>query len=96
MKDIEERKVTPDDIGCLEAIEALYAYIDGELTDEDSIAVVEKHLGHCRSCYSRTQMEKALSEHMKKSSRSRAPEKLQKRLRDLMEITLSDTSRPTK
>lgn len=85
MKDIDTRKVNPDDIGCLEAIEALYAYIDGELDDEGSIAKVERHLGHCRSCYSRTQMEKALTEHMKNSSRSRAPEELQNRLRDLIE-----------
>ena len=37
------------DIGCLRAIEALYAYLDGELEDPGSIEEVEHHLSHCRS-----------------------------------------------
>lgn len=85
MKDFENSEAGSDDIGCLEAIETLYAYIDGELDDEGSIAKVEQHLGHCKSCYSRTQMEKRLTEYMKKSARSRAPEELQNRLRNLIE-----------
>ena len=77
-------KLPPDDIGCLEAIEALYAYIDGEVEDDLSIAKVEKHMTHCHSCYSRAQIEKALTQHMKRSSRSRASQGLQNRLRDLV------------
>ena len=74
-----------DEIGCLQAIEALYAYIDGELQDPQSIAAVEHHLDHCRSCYSRTEMERALTARMRGTSGSRASEGLKSRLRDLLE-----------
>jgi anti-sigma factor RsiW len=49
-----------NDIGCLDAIEALYAYIDGEIEDESSIEAVESHMAHCRSCYSRTEVERRI------------------------------------
>ena len=76
---------TPDDIGCMDAIEALYAYIDGEIDDESSIEAVEKHMAHCRSCYSRTQVERALSARMRQEHRNKAPAELQSRLRKLMD-----------
>jgi len=74
-----------DDIGCLDAIEALYAYIDGEIDDESSIEAVERHMAHCRSCYSRTQVERALSARMRQDHRNKAPAELQSRLRKLMD-----------
>ena len=45
-----------DDIGCLRAIEAFYAYLDGELEDPASIAEFERHIRHCRSCYTRKEV----------------------------------------
>lgn len=72
-----------EDIGCLEAIEALYAWLDGEL-DQAEIAGFEQHLGHCRSCCSRVEMEKALTERIRKSSGSKASEGLRSRLMGLM------------
>ncbi len=74
----------PDEIGCLEAIETLYAYLDGELADGDSIAKVEQHLSHCESCYSRAELERKLTSHLRQSSRLKAPEALQGRLRSLL------------
>jgi len=79
-----EDKPAIEDIGCLQAIDALYAYLDGELDDPQSIAKFEHHMGHCRSCYSRTEIEQLLTERMRKSARSRAPDLLQGRLRELM------------
>ncbi len=73
-----------DDIGCLQAIEAFYAYLDGELESPESIAQFEHHMAHCRSCFSRAQMERTLTERMKESARSEAPEALKSRLRNLM------------
>ena len=67
------------DIGCLQAIEAFYAYLDGELDDPEAIADFEHHLGHCRSCFSRVEMEKALNERMRKSAKHESPEALRKR-----------------
>ena len=75
----------PDDIGCLEALEAFYAYLDGELDDPESIADFEHHMGHCRSCFSRTEIERALTERIRTSGKSQAPEALKARLRNLMD-----------
>lgn len=73
-----------EDIGCLEAIEALYAYLDGEVKDPHSLAAIEHHLGHCRSCFSRLEMERALTEHARRTAQSQAPAALQSRLKDLL------------
>jgi anti-sigma factor (TIGR02949 family) len=75
----------PDDIGCLEAIESLYAYLDGEIGDPESRAAFEEHLGHCRSCFSRLELERRLAEHARKAARSSAPEALRSRLKGLLE-----------
>jgi anti-sigma factor (TIGR02949 family) len=72
------------DIGCLEALEAFYAYLDGELDNPDSIADFEHHLEHCRSCYSRIEMEKVLNERMRRSARHESPEALRERVDKLM------------
>jgi len=75
----------PDEIGCLEAIESLYAYLDGEIRDPVKLARIEHHLGHCRSCYSRQEMESLLTQRLRREAGSSAPEALQARLRALME-----------
>ena len=78
------------DIGCLEAIETLYAWLDGELDDEQKDGF-EHHLSHCKSCYSRAELERSLTEHIRKSSRGdgndgkRAPGSLQDRLSKLID-----------
>lgn len=72
------------DIGCLQAIEAFYAYLDGELDDPKSIEAFEHHMSHCRSCYSRADVEKMLTRRMRQSAESKAPSELQDRLRKLM------------
>ena len=75
----------PDDIGCLEALEAFYAYLDGELDNPESIADFEHHMSHCRSCFSRTELERTLTERMKDSGKSQAPDALKARLRNLLD-----------
>lgn len=73
------------DIGCLEAIEAFYAYLDGELSEPRAIEDFEHHMGHCRSCFSRAEVEKLLSERLRQSGSSKAPEDLRDRVRRLMD-----------
>lgn len=74
-----------DDIDCTEAFDHLYAYLHGELGDATMRAKLEHHLGHCRSCYSRSQMEQALNERLKQEAgKDKTPASLQQRLRDLM------------
>ena len=75
---------TIEDIGCLQAIDALYAYLDGELDDPASVEKFEHHMRHCRSCYTRTEIENLLTNRMQKSAKSRAPDLLQGRIRKLM------------
>ena len=74
-----------DDIGCLAAIEAFYAYLDGELSDPEAIDDFEHHMSHCRSCFSRAEVEKLLNERMRGSAASKAPEDLRDRVRRLMD-----------
>jgi anti-sigma factor (TIGR02949 family) len=74
-----------EDIGCLQAIEAFYAYLDGELDDPKSVADFEHHMGHCRSCFSRADVEKLLTDRMRQSASSEAPEELRGRIRRLMD-----------
>ena len=83
---MKSRKETDklEDIGCLEAIEAFYAYLDGELTDPKSIADFEHHMGHCRSCFTRAEIERLLTERMRATANSHAPQDLRSRLRRLM------------
>ena len=74
-----------DDIGCLEAIEAFYAYLDGELSDPRAIEDFEHHMSHCRSCFSRAEVEKLLNKRMQETGTSRAPDELRSRVRRLMD-----------
>ena len=80
-KDTEQH----NDIGCLEAIEAFYAYLDGELDDPQAISDFEHHVGHCNSCYSRAEIERLLTIRMRESGKGSAPAKLQSRLQKLMD-----------
>ena len=80
----EEDKSNVEEIDCLEAIELLYAYLDSELNDEE-LAKYEHHMGHCRSCYSRSELEIALNKRIEASGKGEAPEALQNRLRNLID-----------
>jgi len=72
------------DIGCLEAIEQIYAYLDGELTEAE-VTDFEHHMGHCRSCFSRKELETELTKKLKKSSKEKIPDSLQNRLKNLID-----------
>lgn len=68
---------------CLEAIDNLYAYLDGELSPEE-VEKFENHIDHCRSCFTRKEFESAISKRIRKM-RGQVPDTLQDRLRDLIE-----------
>jgi len=74
-----------EEIECLEAIDNLYAYLDGELTDEETLAKFSQHLDHCHSCFTRSELEGVISERIRASGKSKTPESLQNRLRDLLD-----------
>jgi len=74
-----------DDIGCLEAIEAFYAYLDGELSDPAAIEDFEHHMSHCRSCFSRAEVERLLNRRMRETGTATAPDQLKDRVRRLLD-----------
>ena len=79
------------DIGCLEAIEGLYALLDGEISDSRTIGQIEAHVAHCRSCFSRAQVEQIITEKIRslhetaEGEGQKAPERLQRKLRDILD-----------
>ena len=74
-----------EEIDCLEAIGHLYAYLDGELGDEKTNTKFEHHLQHCRSCFSRAQLEKALNNRLSSMSEDKPPESVEYRIKDLLD-----------
>ena len=73
------------DSDCLEAFDHLYAYLNGELKNPKDINKIEHHLDHCRSCFSRAQIEREINERLKKTSADKTPPSLQNRLKKLID-----------
>ncbi|WP_428622463.1 anti-sigma factor family protein [Sedimenticola sp.] len=73
------------DSDCLEAFDHLYAYLNGEIEDQETLDKMEHHLAHCKSCFSRAQMERELNMRMKQAGQDEVPESLKNRLKDLMD-----------
>jgi len=73
-----------DDVGCIEAIDKLYAYLDGEIDKPGTIGKLEHHLQHCHACFTRSQLETELTKRMKKAAKTPAPGSLKKRLDELI------------
>jgi len=79
------------DIGCLEAIEGLYALLDGEISDPRTVEQIETHVAHCRSCFSRAQVEQIITEKISQLEQvaegegRKAPERLQRKLRNILD-----------
>jgi len=76
---------TEIDSDCLQAFDHLYAYLNGELKDPKAVAMMEHHLDHCRSCFSRAEMEREVNKRLKHSGKSATPPSLENRLKKLIE-----------
>ena len=74
-----------EEMDCLEAIDNLYAYLDGELTDDETLARFRKHLDHCKSCYSRSELEGVINERIKESGKGKTPDTLKDRICDFLD-----------
>ena len=77
-------KLHIDDSDCLDAMDHLYAYLNKELDDKAILSKIEHHLSHCKSCFSRAEMEREINKRLKESSKDEIPESLKNRLSDLM------------
>lgn len=73
------------DDDCLQAFDHLYAYLNGELKDKNTLEMMEHHLSHCKSCFSRAQMERELNKRIKDSNVRKTPESLKNRIQDLLD-----------
>ena len=74
-----------DEIDCTIAIEQLYAYLDGELDSVDDKVKFEQHLEHCRSCFTRIELEKKLGDRLRGLSDDGVPTQLTSRLNKLID-----------
>jgi anti-sigma factor (TIGR02949 family) len=73
-----------DHIHCEEVITHLFAYLDGEI-DAEKRRQIDRHLEECRSCFSRTEFEKALRQKVKQLGKEQSPRSLQERLKRLVD-----------
>jgi len=81
--DNDKPKIVDSD--CLKAFDNLYAYLNDELKDPHALAEIEHHLEHCRSCYSRAQVEREINKRLKQSGQPEAPASLQNRLKKIID-----------
>ncbi|UCF75762.1 MAG: zf-HC2 domain-containing protein [Betaproteobacteria bacterium] len=73
------------DSDCLKAFDHLYAYLNGELKDPETVAMMEHHLQHCRSCLSRAQFEREINQRLEKSDKPTLPASLKDRMKKLID-----------
>ncbi|MDH4189397.1 MAG: zf-HC2 domain-containing protein [Betaproteobacteria bacterium] len=73
------------DNDCLEAFDHLYAYLNGELKDQSKVAMIEHHLQHCRSCFSRAEFEREINQRLKKTDTQSPPSSLSERMKKLID-----------
>jgi mycothiol system anti-sigma-R factor len=66
-------------ITCAEAVEQLWAYLDGALTSEDK-AAFEEHLAFCRTCCGEVEFAKELRGFLARSAAEDLPEDVRARL----------------
>jgi mycothiol system anti-sigma-R factor len=66
-------------ISCAEAVEQLWAYLDGSLDSEDR-AALEQHLGFCRVCCGEVDFAEELRGFLARSAGEELPEDARARL----------------
>jgi len=66
-------------ITCAEAVERLWAYLDGALTPEDK-AALEEHLAFCRVCCGEIEFARELRGFLQRSATEELPEEVRLRL----------------
>jgi mycothiol system anti-sigma-R factor len=66
-------------ITCAEAVERMWAYLDGELTADDR-AALEEHLGFCRVCCGEVEFAQELRGFLARSAGEELPDDVRARL----------------
>ena len=68
---------------CIEAVELLYHYLDGELTDERR-GLIQRHLDSCPPCFAAYDFEAELRIVVRQNCRDRVPESLVQRVAEAL------------
>jgi mycothiol system anti-sigma-R factor len=71
-------------IGCSEAVQQLWAYIDGSVDSSDR-ALVEEHLSRCRTCCGELEFAKELRKMLAEPSHEQVSPDLIRRLHETIE-----------
>lgn len=71
-------------ISCEEVVERLFDYLHQEM-DGDTSGEIERHLERCHDCFSRAEFERKLRERIAGSGQQVAPERLHRRIREMIE-----------
>lgn len=69
---------------CEKVIQNIWDYLDREIGNGE-MTEIQKHLDLCRACFSRVEFEQMLREHMKKATHAMCPEKLKKKIKDIVD-----------
>lgn len=73
----------PMEITCREAVERLWAFLDGELPDTEA-AAIRTHLEACSRCYPHFDFQKAFCEFLRSRRQESAPSELRSRIREIL------------
>lgn len=76
--------MTEQALTCEEVIERIFDYLDGEL-EQTTRDEIERHLETCRDCFSRAEFEERLRRRIRAAGSQRAPDHLQRRIRDMLD-----------
>ncbi|EPC01098.1 hypothetical protein L861_11025 [Litchfieldella anticariensis FP35 = DSM 16096] len=86
--------MTRRELTCEEVIEQLFDYLDREVSSQHR-ADIERHLERCRDCFSRAEFEKRLRAKVEKSVSVQAPQRLRRRVKDLLDRFDTDETNST-
>ncbi|PWG63335.1 anti-sigma factor family protein [Spiribacter halobius] len=75
---------------CEQVVKGLFAYLDGEL-DEAACVEIGRHVKTCPSCYRRLAFEKRLRAKIRQCSSQDAPERLYRRVKNVLDNNLTTT-----
>lgn len=85
MSDLEEARMPDCGDECLEALQELYSFLDGELTEERRVAI-RVHLDECRGCVGAFDFEVELRQVVSRCCReTEVPQDLRSRIAQAIE-----------
>jgi mycothiol system anti-sigma-R factor len=52
-------------MSCLESLDQIFAYIDGQISEKEIMEEIEEHLQHCKRCWDVVDFEKRIQSFVK-------------------------------